>query len=168
MRVGDAGLIRLTLEVDDRGSIPPTAEVTGHVVAGQVVQIPNLYATHRVIAEARLDLLGMSVQPEGLVSEPLLPRQTVTFFWSVRPSEAGTFRGTLWFHMRFVDKVSGQESEKTIAAPPIQIEATTLLGWNARAARLAGGLGSLVGAVLGFPFANEMLKWLRQRMRRRS
>ncbi len=168
VRVGDSGLIRLTLEVDDLGRLTPTAEVAGNATTGQVVQIPNLYETHHVMAEARLDLLGVQVRPEGLVSEPLLPRQAVTFFWNVRPSQAGTFRGTLWFHLRFVDKASGQESGKTVAAPSIQIEATTLLGLNASVARFAGGLGSFVGAVLGLPFVDEMLKWLWQRMRRRS
>lgn len=167
IRVGDAGLVRLTLEVDDLGYLTPTAEAAGDVVTGQVVQIPNLYETHHVIAEARLDLLGVQVRPEGLVSEPLLPGQAVTFFWSVRPSEAGTFRGTLWFHLRFVDKTSGQESGRTIAAPPVQVEAVTLLGLSAGAARLAGSLGSFVGAVLGFPFVDEVLKWLWHRMRRR-
>ena len=75
MRTGDSTRIRLQLEVDDRGNIVPTAVVEGNVVTGEVVEIPNLYETHNVIAEARLDMAGMEVQPPGTISEPLTQGQ---------------------------------------------------------------------------------------------
>src|SRR5512138_1354461 len=42
IRVGDADVVRLTLEVDELGNLTPTAEIGGHVVTGQTVEIPNL------------------------------------------------------------------------------------------------------------------------------
>ncbi|HSG43638.1 MAG TPA: hypothetical protein VLA72_10835, partial [Anaerolineales bacterium] len=53
MRAGDSDVVRLTLEVDDLGNIVPTAEIDGNVVTGEVVEIPNLYLTHHVVAEAK-------------------------------------------------------------------------------------------------------------------
>ena len=166
IRVGDSDVVRLTLEIDALGSLTPTAEVQGNTVTGQVVQIPNLFDTHNVIAEARLDLAGLQVVPGELISEPLTPGQSATFYWSVRPASAGTFRGTAWFYMRFVDKVSGAESRKTISAQPVQIEAVSFLGLNGNLARAAGGVGSFLGALLGFPFMDDVIKWLYQRIRR--
>jgi hypothetical protein len=64
-----------------------------------------------------------------------------------------------------VDKVSGDESRKAISAQPVQIEATNFLGLNGSIARTAGGVGSLVGAILGFPFADDILKWLISRLK---
>ena len=166
IRVGDSDIIRLTLEVDTLGNVTPTAEIGGHVITGQTVQIPNVYDTHSVIAEARLDLAGAEVRPSENVSEPLLPGQSVSFFWSVRPGSAGTYRGTAWLFLHFIDKVTKEESRKALTAQPVQISATDLFGLDGSFARLAGGLGSVVGGVLGFPFVDEVLKWLWKRLRR--
>ncbi len=64
MRAGvESDVVRLTLEVDDLGNITPTAQIEGNVVVGETIEIPDLYETHNVTAEARLDLAGMQVQP---------------------------------------------------------------------------------------------------------
>ena len=166
IRVGDSDIVRLTLEVDTLGNVTPTAEVQGNVVKGQIVQIPNLYDTHDVFAEARLDLAGPEVKPPDIQSEAIVQGQSATFYWSVQPTSAGTFRGTVWFYLRFVDKVSGKESTQTVSAPPVEIEAADFLGLSGNFARSAGGIGSIIGAVLGFPFADDILKWLFSRLRK--
>ncbi|MGA7194567.1 MAG: hypothetical protein WBW94_13145 [Anaerolineales bacterium] len=166
IRVGDSDVIRLTLEVDTLGNITPTAEVQGNIVSGKIVQIPNVYDKHNVFAEARLDIAGLNVQPPDIQSESLTQGQSVTFYWSVQPTTAATFRGTVWFYLRFVDKVSGAESQQTVSAQPIQIDSNNFFGFSGGVARTAGGIGSIVGAVLGFPFANDLLKWLYDRLRK--
>src|SRR5512142_2144375 len=86
IRQGDSDVVRLTLEVDSLGNVTPTAETQGNTVKGQTVQVPSLYQTHNVIAEARLDLAGVDVRPGDVVSEPVLPGQSATFYWSVHPN----------------------------------------------------------------------------------
>jgi hypothetical protein len=159
----------LTLEVDDLGNITPTAQIEGNVVTGEVVKIPNLYETHNVIAEAKFDIAGIQISPTEVISQTLLQGQTVTFFWSVRPQEVGTFRGTVWFYLRFVDKVSGEEGRKTVSAQPVEIEAVNLFGLPAGLARTFGGLGSIIGAVVGFPFFEDIVRFIfgRRKARRR-
>ncbi|MBI2758228.1 MAG: hypothetical protein HYX49_06080 [Chloroflexi bacterium] len=166
IRVGDSDVIRLTLEVDTLGNVTPTAETQGNTITGEVIQIPNLYDTHNVIAEARLDMAGPQIRPSELISEPLTPGQSATFYWSIRPTSAGIFRGTAWFYLRFVDKVSGEESRKTVSAQAVEVEATSFFGLNGNAARAAGGVGSVFGAILGIPFIDDVLKWLWTRIRR--
>ncbi len=168
IRTGDSDVVRLTLEVDTLGNVTPTAEVQGHAVQGQTVQIPNLYQTHNVIAEARLDLAGVDVVPSDETSEPLLPGEAVTFFWSVHPTSPGTYRGTAWLFLRFIDKMTKEETRKAIAAQTVQISSSNLFGLDGNLARAAGGVGSVVGAVLGFPFVDELLKWLWKRVMRRA
>ena len=168
IRTGDSVRIRMQLEVDDRGNLTPTAVVEGNVVTGEVVQIPNLYETHNVIAEARLDMAGMDVQPSGTISEPLSPGSSVTFFWSVRPTKSGKYEGTAWLHLRFVPKGDGEESRIPVSAQFLDIEARSFLGFlNGGAARGIGALGSLIGSVLGFPFVDDFLKWLWGKLRRK-
>jgi hypothetical protein len=168
IRAGDSDLIRLTLEVDDLGNVTPTAQFGGDVVTGEVVEIPNLYETHNVIAEARFDIAGLQVSPPELISQTLSRGQAVNFIWSVRPTEAGTYRGTVWFYLRFVDKVSGEESQITVSAQLVEIEAVNLLGLPANLVRTAGGVGSVIGAVIGFPFFEDILRFILGRGRRKK
>src|ERR1051325_6716404 len=62
IRAGDSDVVRLTLEVDELGNITPTAQIGGNVITGQVLEIPNLYESHHVIAEARFDIAGLEVR----------------------------------------------------------------------------------------------------------
>jgi hypothetical protein len=166
IRLGDTDVVRLTLEVDDLGNITPTAKIEGNLVTGNTVEIPNLYDTHNVTAEARFDMAGPLIAPSELISEPLLPGQSVTFYWSIRPQEAGNYRGTVWLSLRFVNKLNGEETRKVLSAQQVQIEATTFLGLKADTARTAGGIGSIVAGILGFPFADDIFKFLWGRVKR--
>ncbi|NTU54929.1 MAG: hypothetical protein HGA79_01630 [Anaerolineales bacterium] len=168
IRAGDSDVIRLTLELDDLGNIVPTAQFEGNVVTGDVVIIPDLYETHNVIAEAKFDIAGLEVSPAELISQTLSKGQAVNFYWSVRPTEAGTYRGTVWFYLRFVDKVSGEESQKTVSAQIVEVEAVNFLGLPANLVRTAGGIGSIVGAIVGFPFFEDIVKFVFRRRTRKK
>jgi hypothetical protein len=166
IRAGDADLVRLTLEVDDLGNLTPTAEIGGHVVDGEIIEIPNLYESHHVVAEARFDIAGMEVRPPELVSEALSPGNAVTFRWSVRPLNVGVYRGTIWLYLRFVDKSSGEESRKTVSAQLVEIEAVNFLGLSGEFARTTGVIGSIVGTIIGFPFFEDIIKLIFRRRKK--
>lgn len=168
MRAGDSQIVRLTLEVDDRGNIIPTAEVEGNVVTGEVIEIPNLYESHHVVAEARFDMAGMEVRPSELISAPISQGQTAIFYWSIRPAETGIYRGTVWLYLRFVDRSSGEESRKAISVQIVEIQAVNLLGVSANLARATGMLGSVIGTILGFPFFEDILKLLFRKLGRKK
>jgi hypothetical protein len=165
IRLGDTDVIRLTLEVDNLGNVTPTAMIQGNIVTGNTVEIPNLYDTHNVTAEARLDMAGPLITPPGLISEPLLPAQSVSFYWSIRPQEAGSYRGTIWLSLRFVNKLNGDETQKVVSVQTVKIDTTTFLGLKADTARTAGGLGSIVAGILGFPFIDDIFKFLWERLK---
>lgn len=167
IRAGDSDVVRLTLEVDDLGNIVPTAQIEGNVVSGEVVEIPNLYETHHVIAEAKFDIAGVQVSPSEVFSQTLSQGQSVTFYWSVRPQEVGVYRGTIWFYLRFVDNVSGEESQKTVSAQLVEIEAVNILGFPPGIVRTFGGIGSVVGAVVGFPFFEDIIRFIFGKRKRR-
>jgi hypothetical protein len=156
------------LEVDDRGNITPTAVVEGNVVTGEVVEIPNLYETHNVIAEARLDMAGMEVQPPGTISEPLTQGQSVTFYWSVRPEDAGKYEGTVWLHLRAVPRDGGEEIRIPVSVQFLEIEANSFFGiFSGGLARGVGAIGSVVGSVLGFPFFEDIVRLIFRKPRRK-
>jgi hypothetical protein len=160
IRAGDSYLVRLTLEVDARGNLTATAETAGNVTRGEVIQIPDIYETHYVIAETRLDMAGIQVSPPGLVSESLRPGQSLTFYWSVRAEQVGIYRGTLWFYLRYVPLNGGFEQRQALSAQRIEIEAVNFFGLNAQPARWLGTAGMLVSFVLGKPLFGSAFNWL--------
>ncbi len=168
MKAGaESDVIRLTLEVDEQGNVTSTAQVEGNIVTGETVTVPNLYETHFVTAEARIDMAGMEIQPPGVVLEPMTPGQPVKFFWSIRPQETGLYRGTVWLHLVFVDRVSGEESQMAVSAQVVEIEAVDFFGLPVNAARTSGVIGSVVGGIVGFPFLEDILKFFFRRRRKR-
>ena len=166
IRAGDSDIIRLTLEVDDLGNITPTAEIEGNEISGEVVKIPDLYETHNIIAEAKMDMAGVEIVPTEMISEPLLRGESVTFYWSVLPENAGEYRGRVWLYLRFLPKDGSEELRKTISSQFVEINATTFLGFKAGSARKVGAIGSFLGAVLGFPFVDDIIKFLWKRFKR--
>jgi len=169
IRVGDSTRVRMTLEVDEMGNITPTAEIKGNVVVGKPVSIPNLYDTHIVMAEAQLNMAGVVIDPADTISEPLHPGTSVTFYWTVRPPEAGKYEGTAWLHLHFIPISSfngEQESRLPISAQFITLEVRSLLGLSGGAARGLGAAGSVLGAVIGFPFFDDIVRWFWRRFKR--
>lgn len=167
MRAGVEGdIIRLTLEVDDLGNITPTAQIGGNIVVGETVEIPDLYETHNVIAEARFDMAGMEVKPPEAILEPLTRGRSSTFYWSIRPQETGVYRGTVWLHLNFVDKSTGEESRIAVSAQIVEIEAVDFFGLSVNLARTSGVIGSIVGGVVSFPFIEDILKFVFRRRRK--
>lgn len=166
IRAGDSDLVLLTLEVDAQGNLTPTAQIDGNVVQGEVISIPNVYDTHNIMAEARLDLAGVEVQPSEIVSETLLPGQKVTFRWSVLPENVGNYKGTVWFYLRYIPKDGSPDTRQALSAQLIEIDALALFGLKATFTRWLGVVGTAIGSVLGFPFAEDVLKWLWKRVRK--
>ena len=79
MRQGDSDILRLSFVVDEGGRITPTAVFADHQIESQAIEIENLYDTHLVRAEARLDLAGPQVLPSGTQIKRMFPGDPVEF-----------------------------------------------------------------------------------------
>lgn len=156
----ESDIIRLTLAVDELGNITPTAEFEGNVTQGEVIEIPNLYATHNVVAEAVYDVAGLEVKPTGATFQPLRQGEKVIFQWSIRAQEVGTYRGTVWLHLDFEDRSSGEKSRIPVSAQIVEIEAVDFFGFSVNFVRTSGVVGSVLGGILGFPFLKEIVLFL--------
>jgi hypothetical protein len=142
IRVGEAGVVRLTLDVDALNNFLRAAGGTGST---------DFYGTHTVIAEARFDLPGMPVQPSELISAPVSQGQTAVFYWTLRPGEPGNFRGTIWLYLTTVDKLTGEQSRQTVSAQIVDLEAVKLLGFTTNRVRILGLVGFVIGLFLFLP-----------------
>ena len=153
-------VIRLTLEVDALGNITPTALVDGNVVEGEVIQIPNLYATHNVTAEAYFDVAGLEVVPPGATFQPLKQGESVAFYWSVRSDTPATYGGVIHLFLNFENRDTGEKERKEISAQIIDIKVVDFFGFSTNFVKTSGVVGSVLGSVIGFPFFKDIAIYL--------
>ncbi len=156
MRRGDSDVIRLSLEMETPGNLTRAARFTSKEKLGESLGLPDLENSYRLIAEARLDLAGVEVRPSDTVIEPLLPGQSVIFYWMIKPSSPGNYRGTAWLHIRFVNNATGEDIEKVISAQILEIEVVDLLGSSANRIRSTGIVSFVLGGFLSFPFFKDI------------
>jgi hypothetical protein len=165
IHLGDSDVLTLTLLVDQAGKLTPMAQIGGHKVTGQTVYIPDLYDSYNLVAVARLDLAGVQISPQGMVSQPMRPGRDIFFSWSISPDQLGQYRGTLWLYLNLVPKNGGNPDQLTLLAPEIQIESVSVLGLPGPVARWGGVAGTSLSIVFGFPFIESLLlklwKWIR-------
>lgn len=159
-------VIRLALEVDSLGNITPTADVVGHAVEGEVIEIPNLYETHNVTAEVVFDIAGLEVKPSGTVFQPLKPGEKLDFFWSISAQNVGMYRGTVWLYLNFEERSSGEKSRIPVSAQLVEIEAVDFFGFSVNFVRTSGVVGSVLGVIVGFPFFDDIVKYLWGKMKK--
>jgi len=157
IHVGSSDTIRLSLDLDPKGQLTPQVEVGGHQVTGQSINIPDLYETHNIVAEARLDLAGLQISPEGTMNEPVVRGERTVFYWSLSPAQTGSYRGTLWLFLNIIPRNGGEADRRAILARPIEIQATTVLGLPANVAEIGGAAGGVISMVLGFPFIENII-----------
>jgi hypothetical protein len=141
VRLGDVAFIRLTLVVDAQERLTSGIGTANASMNSRTQQVQDIYDTHRVLAEARLELAGVRFIPTGEISVALLPGRPVAFLWSISPDRPGVYDGTVWLHLRFIPLEGGEELRSVLSAQPIELEATSLLGLGGSGARLLGGLG---------------------------
>ena len=156
IRVGEAGVVRLTLDLD---ALQDALRATGGTASS------NYYDTHNVIAEARFDLPGIAVRPSDLISAPVSQGQTAVFYWTLRPDQAGKFPGTIWLYLRLVDKLTGEERRETVSAQIVQIDAVKFLGLKVDRVQIIGTVGFVIGLFLSFPLFEAQVAVFLQKSR---
>ncbi len=164
LREGDSDWVRLRLEVDEQGTITPTVTAGGHDVTGQPVQIPNLYETHHIYLQARLDAAGLQVEPTGTARVALQPGQPVEVYWTLRGHAAGSYQAVLSASLHLVPKAPGVfEREFPLAHQLFRVQVLNFLGLSGFWVRLGGALSTLLGVLLQLPDLLALWERLRGR-----
>ncbi len=169
LRQGDENrFVQLTLAVAENGAVTPTLSAAGDETSQEPVLIPNVYDTHNVMAEARLDIAGLAVAPDDLTSLSLRPGETVLFRWNVHAAQIGTYRGTVWLYLRYLPLDGGSESRDALKAMDIDIRTVNFLGIGGPAARLMGVMGMITCGLFGISDLVRGVSWLRRRVWRKG
>lgn len=118
----------------------------GAASGSPAVLIPDL-GGGRAQIEARLDLPGLELQPEGVSLGLLQPGVPLRFTWLVRPAAEGEVAGTLWVHLTWQD-ADGSTRREPLLAREIRLRADAILGITANQARWASGAGWVLALLL--------------------
>jgi hypothetical protein len=156
MREGDSDVVLLTLDVAKNGQTA-TAQFADHTTNEMTVQIPNVYETHTVYAEAQIDLPGTNTSPVEPISLQVIPGQAVPFIWTVKPTLAGTYRGVVRITLVFTPLSGGDSIRQALYAQALSVDVINLFGLGGQPARLMGLAGTILGAFIS---VEDVVKWI--------
>jgi hypothetical protein len=98
--------------------------------------------------EARLDIQGMTVTPQGAISQPLVKGQPMKFSWQVTPRMSGEYQGTLWLFLKVVEDQGGEIARHPMLAYPLEITTRDVFGIYPRTLRVACLMSALLGMLV--------------------
>jgi hypothetical protein len=137
VRLGDDSTIKATLEVI------PQASGLAH---------PDLYLTHNLVAETRLEVSDMLFAPGAEIYSSLRDGIPTAFSWDIRPTSAGLKNLSFWLHLQYVPPPDPLEpvfpERKLLAAPEFQIKVISFLGMAGTPVRVIGGVCTVLGSIL--------------------
>ena len=141
-----------------------TPALESHEARGETSEFQDVYDTHFVIAEARLELVGIRYTPAGRISEGVFPGKPARFIWSLHPESDGDYSGTVWLQLRFIPREDGPESQAVLTAQLVDIPVMSLFGLNGTWARALGSVGVIVALVITL---DDLLPWIWRRYQAR-
>lgn len=155
LRIGDSGAISLVMEAENTAPIAETTPVSSKV--NDLGSGSNLYKQDfaNILVLSRLEMSGMLAIPQGDLYEGLHRDKPVVFHWSISPQYSGLLKGALWVNVLAVlpDGEIGQgQPEKMrmlLTNQQIEIQAVDFMGLRGPVARLIGGIGIILGAIMG-------------------
>jgi hypothetical protein len=156
MREGDSDVVLLTLAAAENG-LTATAQFADHTTSETTVQIPNVYDTHSVQAEAQIDLPGANANPAAPIVLPVVPGQKVTFAWTLKPDLAGTYRGVVTMLLIFTPLAGGESTRQMLYSQALGVDVVNLFGIGGQPARLMGLAGTVIGS---FITVEDVVKWI--------
>ena len=146
IRCGEVGVISLDIE-SGRLNTSGSYTLAGLENRGSQGML-DLSMSRNILAETRLDLANIQIDPSADASQPLLPGKNVTFWWNVTAKMAGRLEGTLWLHLRYIPVDGDQEARRSLLAYPIEINAIRLAGLSGVSGRWLGSFGVFLSALL--------------------
>jgi hypothetical protein len=149
------------------GNVTPTAQFGGNVVSGEVIEIPNLYEYAQCDRRSAVRYCRAGSRPAGTDQPDPLEGTAVTSTGVCVPRRRAPIAGRSGSTCGSWTSRAGRKAENGIS-PIVEIEAVNLLGMPANLVRTTGGVGSVVGTVIGFPFFEDIVRFFLGRKTRKK
>jgi hypothetical protein len=143
VRIGDEAEIRLVFENIKESS--SSTELKGGFY--------NIYDRYNIMAEARVEAAGLTIEPANPTRVSMPPRQPVHFKWVVSTQQAGIYHGQVWLSLRFLPLDGSMPIQEPVYVNDIDLNVTSMMGLSSSRARLVGGLCGVISILL---FSGDM------------
>ncbi len=153
MRIGDTEEVTLVLE-------PVTGEKSAQTPS---LVSTDIYSIYNIMAEARFEVAGVTVNPANPIRESMPSGQTVKFKWQISTDQVGSYDGKVWLSLRLLPLDGSQVSEVPIYIRELRLQATSLFGMNEAMVYIIGGAGVVLSLVIEY---GDMIGWMRMRKRK--
>jgi hypothetical protein len=140
MRIGDINVLELDFKDGPVGATP----------FKMASELSNAYGRYNLMAEARFEVAGVTVDPANPTRESMPEGQSVKFKWEINSARDGINSGKVWLSLRFLPLDSGTPIQIPIYVGDVKLQTTSLLGLSGPMARIAGGVGVILGLSLIF------------------
>lgn len=150
MRIGDVEVITLIFE-------PIPSDTTSSIPQGEFT---NVYNNYNIMAEARFEVAGISVNPANPTRESMPSGDPVKFNWQIKVEQARYFHGNVWLSLRFLPLDGSHPSQVPIFVREVDIHAASLFRMGGPLARLLGSVGIILGVLIMF---DDMISLIRKR-----
>jgi len=151
LRLGDSDIIRLALIPSELG-YSTQLEYPEHTVELEDVEVPYV-SGYEAVAIARIDAVGMDIEPQGDQAYPLQEGKSLAWRWTIYPQSAGRHRLRLNLRLRWEPLGESEPRESSLWQTGLEIIVDAPLGLSVPQARALGIAGVLVGSVLALPLA---------------
>jgi hypothetical protein len=108
------------------------------------------------MAEARLELAGIKINPSNITRESIPAGMPAKFKWTIAADKPGTYDGRVWLYIRYHPIDGGEAIQVPVYIANVIIQAKSLLGMNGAMSRLVGCLGIVLGILL---VSNDMIRY---------
>jgi hypothetical protein len=153
MRIGDADEITLILEPVESGASTQNPSLVS----------TDIYSIYNIMAEARLEVAGITTNPANPIRESMPVGQTVKYRWEVNTTQVGRYTGKVWLYLRLLPLDGSTPNQVPIFIRDVAIQAYSLIGMTETAAYLVGGVGIALVIATVYSDMMELIKRLKSK-----
>lgn len=147
IRLGESDVVRVSMVPVQEGYVA-TAEFSDHSLQTRAVSIPRPPG-YDLVALARLDGVGFSIEPPGEQARFLPPGEAVSWRWTLSPRSAGRHGLTVQLLLRWEPVAADQSVRESQAfSRGLEIQVRSFLGLSPAQAASGGLAGLVIGSGL--------------------
>jgi hypothetical protein len=156
LRAGDSESVHVRIAPEQQSGLDAALDTSG---AGSLPRGPNGNSDYRTpLIQARLEVSGASVQPEGDITAAWAPDQEVEFVWRLWNIQEANARGTAWTFLVPHESSTLPGPRIALSAQPLEIRPSKLLGISGPVARIIGGALVAIASTFAMPTVERALR----------
>lgn len=153
MRIGDTDEISLILQPVESGASTQNPSFIS----------TDIYSIYNIMAEARLEVAGITVNPANPVRESMPVGQTVKYKWEVNTNRVGQFTGKVWLYLRLLPLDGSTPNQVPVFIREVRLQTYSLFGMNETMAYILASVGIVASIVIVY---GDLIRWIRRWMRK--